>query len=260
MVLHKSLNGFAILAILLAGLAPKALAYEGGSLKNHGHTSAAGDGGTLSNLNVSGTFNVTSGSVTFSTVAVTGLSTVSSITVNGSFTVTTGSVTISSSTLQGGTTMQGTLSFQPTTLGIVGTTTNDAATTGLVGEQVETFVTANTNFPTSTQWGDLGSISIGPGDWNITALTDNLRNGATWGDVNVGISSTTGNSSAGLFVGDTRWDQSGTFGTVIDEFDGVVPPRRFSIPSTTTFYIKYMANYSVATPTARGRLTARRIR
>lgn len=65
-----------VLLAFLVSPAHKVLAYEGGTLKNHNHTSAAGDGGRLSNLYVTGssTMSITVGTytATVSTIATLG--------------------------------------------------------------------------------------------------------------------------------------------------------------------------------------------
>lgn len=60
----RSCIGLAAAVLLLCG--GPAAAYQGGSLRNHGHTNAAGDGGVL------GTINVTSVSITGNSFAVGG--------------------------------------------------------------------------------------------------------------------------------------------------------------------------------------------
>ena len=142
---------------------------------------------------------------------------------------------------------------------IVGTATNDNASAGNVGQYVESVV-SNTNFPASGTIGDLTSISLTAGDWDISVFGDALKQGATLPAVLIGVSSTSGNSTTGLVSGSNRWEISNAVTINLEQMDGVIPPYRVSLSGTTTYYFKYQATYTVATPTLRGRLSARRVR
>lgn len=153
----------------------------------------------------------------------------------------------------------GQITFSPTTTGIKGTTTNDDAAAGNVGEYISSYAGgAGTNFPTSSQWGDLTSISLTAGDWSVDCNIDVLANGATATNESFGISTTSGNSATGLNSGDNQ--SSTPLATVTFDGSGVIPAFRMSLSATTTVYFKYLAVYSAGTPKARGRISARRIR
>lgn len=140
---------------------------------------------------------------------------------------------------------------------IIGTTTNDNAAAGRLGEYVESVVGA-TNFPTSTQYGDLTSISLTAGDWDVSLNIEANANGATVVSWNAGISVTSGNSGTGLVQGSNLFTlppPSTTYDTAVS-----VANWRRSLAATTTVYAKFYGNYSVATPQAYGRLSARRVR
>ncbi len=141
---------------------------------------------------------------------------------------------------------------------IKGTSTNDSAAAGFVGEYVSSAVTS-VNFPTSTQFGDLTSITLpNGGDWDVSLNAFIFYNGATVTSYNFGISTTTGNSSTGLAIGDNETqDVSGAGAT---QQSRSIPAWRLSISGTTIVYAKFSANYSVATPQGYGRLSARRVR
>lgn len=132
------------------------------------------------------------------------------------------------------------------------------ANTGSVGEYVSSLITAATDFPASGSFGDLTSISLTSGDWDVSAGLLNVVNGATETLVVMGISTTPGNDSAGLNDGDTNFKFGATLSS--GQNSGVVSGVRLLLSSATTVYLKYEAAYSVATPRARGRLSARRIR
>lgn len=140
---------------------------------------------------------------------------------------------------------------------IHGTNTTDSASAGFVGEYISSLITVDTNFPTSTQWGDLTSISLTAGDWDVTGLVW-AASGSGVTITSMGISSTSGNSTTGLSVGDTRTDFLPP--TATSNSTGVCPAVRVSISGTTTYYLKYQSTYSVTAPVAHGRISARRIR
>lgn len=127
----------------------------------------------------------------------------------------------------------GSLTFSPTTQGIVGTTTNDNAAAGYVGEFISSVVlvgsavsvTANVNF-------NVTSISLSAGDWD------------TWGNVNVSSSAQTStysfawiNTVSATISADV--DISGlqqSSGITINNYR-VVPYQRLSLSATTTVYL-----------------------
>lgn len=137
-----------------------------------------------------------------------------------------------------------------------GTNTNDSPTAGYVGEVISSGV-AGVSFPSSGSYGDLTSISVTAGDWMITGMMTATRNGATVPSVTIGISTTSGNSATGL-TPSTRGDNTGPTATYDTSI--AIVPLRISLSGTTTYYLKFAASYTVATPFAGGRITAWRIR
>ena len=150
-------------------------------------------------------------------------------------------------------------SFNPTTLGIIGTTTNDAATAGNTGEYVESVVGSVSNGSTGN-WSDITSISLTAGDWDVTGIINHQANGATITQARMGISATSGNSTTGLVDGSNSTDLPIAVNGVRFA-GGAIPSYRVSIATTTTYYLKMNCVYSVATPQTLGaRISARRIR
>lgn len=166
-----------------------------------------------------------------------------------------GVVTTGTQTIAGAKTLTGTLT---PTGGIVGSDGTAAATAGHVGEYVETLLTSATSFTASEQYKDFGSISLTPGDWDISFQVLVQPLGATWNSagISVGIGTATGNSSAGLSSGVNTADGPGP--AVAASY--TVPPYRVRVSSTTTYYGKVWASYSGGPPGYRGRLSARRVR
>jgi len=138
-----------------------------------------------------------------------------------------------------------------------GTTTNDSAAAGYIGEYIESVIDTAQNFPTSTQYGDLTSISLTAGDWDVTETFRASLNSSTCTDVSCGISVTSGNSTTGLVAGSNLFllaPPTASYGTNMGF------TYRVSLASTTTVYFKIMATYSLGNPQARGRISARRVR
>lgn len=156
------------------------------------------------------------------------------------------------------------LIIDPTTTGVAikGTNTNDSASTGFVGELVTAGAAANLNAPPSNQYGDATSVSLTAGDWDVSGMAIWATNGATWTGIDLGISTTSGNSSSGLAVGANELVASwGSTSTVITAMPISIMPYRLSLSSTTTVYLKYRAIYSAGTPRLEGYgIRARRVR
>lgn len=154
-------------------------------------------------------------------------------------------------------------SFAPnTTSGIIGTTTNDSAAAGSVGE----FVTSNisSGAPVAITSGGVGesltSISLTAGDWdvfgvvvfggaagtNFTQMYAQISSGsAAFGDASSQISQ---QYPAGMVPG-----VNNTIGMAL-------PTTRISIASTTSIFCTVQATFTVSTAYVIGRLSARRVR
>lgn len=152
------------------------------------------------------------------------------------------------------------IDMKTTGVAVLGTTTNDSAAATFMGEYIEASGGAS-NAPATTQYGDLTSISLTAGDWDVEAGIYWDANGATWSGAAHGISTTTGNSSAGLTLGSNLsfdlWANSATTPLNLGRTCG---PHRMSLAATTTVYYKYRAVFSAGTPQATGRISARRVR
>lgn len=143
---------------------------------------------------------------------------------------------------------------------LLGTNTNDSAATGYVGQYKVSTVGAS-NFPGSTgQWGDATSLSLEAGDWDVTFVFESRINTATGfaGEIEMGISSTSGNSASGLTRGLNYFSNISPTGAA--NITNIVPDYRVSIASTTTYYGKLKATYSGGNPQFIGSLIARRRR
>ena len=167
----------------------------------------------------------------------------SSVTINSNFGV-TGAITVA-----------GTLAFTGTN-GIIGTTTNNNATAGEVGEYVSSSAVA-VSFPATGAYGDVCSIALSAGDWDVTGVAVFHLNGATMTGIGMGISVNAGNSGSGLNEGDTSLNLPPA--PTSDE-SGTLPAVRISLASPGNAYLKFIGAYSSGTPQAWGRISARRVR
>lgn len=162
--------------------------------------------------------------------------------------------------LFGGTvTLTDDLIFNPTTKGVRGTTTNDSAVTGNVGEYVLSSVTSNVNAGTSAQWADATSISLTAGDWIVSGQANLTLNGSVVSGLLLGISVTSGNSGTGII---TALNESEPFiPTATSNSAGCISDWHLQLTGTTTVYLKHFWVYTGATPQLAGcSLKAVRIR
>ena len=138
---------------------------------------------------------------------------------------------------------------------ITGTSTNDSASAGTVGEYVEAVQGTATSPSGNNQYTDLTSISLTAGDWDVTMTGLIVVNGATFTQFRVGLGTTAGDDTTGMADGDTI-----NYYTTSVQEAGIIPPKRFSFSTTTTVYAKFLFQYSSGTPKAIGRICARRSR
>lgn len=141
-----------------------------------------------------------------------------------------------------------------------GTATNDSAASGFIGEYTSSNVSSFTNFPTSTQYGDVVSVTLSAGDWDISGNVVTKLNGATFtsDDFFGGIGLTSGNN-APIAAPDGGYFESGA---PVSGGDRSIPltPYRVSISGSTTYFLKIRATYSSGPPQYKGMLRARRMR
>ncbi len=156
---------------------------------------------------------------------------------------------------------------------IRGTTTNDNAATGFVGEYLEATFSA-LSVPTSNQRGDLATLTLSAGDWDVSGTAVIARNSATYSvaSYNLSIISASGNSATGEVDGRNLEQESAATSTTANSFSIRTPIVRVTsdgtnvtIAGTSTasqvVRLKYFpGTYSAATPQAYGILRARRIR
>lgn len=143
---------------------------------------------------------------------------------------------------------------------IQGTITNDNAHAGDYGEYISSAALNLTNAVTTNQYGDLVSITLTAGDWDISYSARWNINGATWSDGFFGVSSTSGNNGTGLTAANSQDGNWASSSTTPLTFNSSISGIRVTLSSSTTYYLKYFSLYTVGTPAARGEIRARRIR
>lgn len=149
------------------------------------------------------------------------------------------------------------ITFNPTTGGIVGTTTNNNAAAGKVGEFISSTVTSGAPVSmTSPTAKTVTSISLTAGDWDVSAFVGTvLGAGTILSAIVVGISladNTLGAETANqILYNPLTANNAPTLSA---------PLTRMSLGSTTTIYMVSTCVFSVNTCSTFGLLSARRIR
>jgi hypothetical protein len=153
------------------------------------------------------------------------------------------------------------ITFSPTTGGIVGTTTNDNAAAGKVGEFISNNVLAGSAISLSSGvTADITSINLTAGDWDLSAVAANTVAGSTlmssWvcsiNNVSATIPTNSPNSPV---VGPYTMPANAGQGFWLP-----LPTTRISLSTTTTIYLSVNSNFTVSTVAAFGWLAARRVR
>jgi hypothetical protein len=129
-------------------------------------------------------------------------------------------------------------------------------------EYQESTSSSATNWPFSANnWGDLTSLTLTPGEYDLTGVLLSYNNGTvTAGNMDLGISTTSGNSATGLTVGSNRVGVSHntTNGQI---YQNIIPNYRVVVTSSTTYYLKALYNTTVTSIQYLGyRLSARRVK
>jgi len=132
-----------------------------------------------------------------------------------------------------------------------GTSTNDNACAGCVGEFVQSVITTATDFPANGVNGNLTSILLTPGDWDVTGSVYGIVNGATMAAWLAGVSTVSATMPTQAFYISQMAPQSLAF---------PVPKQRISIATTTTVYLVGQASYTGGPPQYACQLQARRVR
>ena len=142
---------------------------------------------------------------------------------------------------------------------VQGTTTNDNASAGYIGEYASSGIVSTTVSLTTATPVNLHSVSLAAGDYDIqgvgvfqTAATTSVTG------TMVGISTTTGTFGAdGSY---TRDNFAAVVPGAIEWRDSSTPVFRVSLATTTTVYLVGQSTFTVSTQTAGGVIRYRRVR
>lgn len=154
--------------------------------------------------------------------------------------------------------------FTPAQLaGIVGTTTNNSANAGSIGEfKTATVTQAAPTALTSNIPASLTSLALTAGDWDVSAI-GGVTGAATTSlnYANIGISSVNNT----LPAAEERWTVSYPAGGSVvfnneTMISGAIPPTRISLAAPATVFLVARANFGVSTCSGYGRISARRVR
>jgi hypothetical protein len=147
--------------------------------------------------------------------------------------------------------------------GMVGTSTNDNATAGNVGEEITGIQSTYTNFTTTATYQNITSVSLTAGDWDISAEgTLSVNSSTLTATANaIYVVATATAASTGSTEGKNivYIAQSAPTGSA-NKISISVPPHRVSIASTTSYYLNAQATFTAGNPQFVGSLRARRIR
>ena len=151
------------------------------------------------------------------------------------------------------------------TAGIVGTTTNNNANAGSVGEVVSSSVAVGSAVSLTTAAGaftgkTITSISLTAGDWNVFGIVGINMAATTNFTASAGGINTVADTLNSLYEEETRFSYGAGGFVPNNVFSFAFPTTRVSIASTTTYYLIGYASFTISTATAFGRITARRIR
>lgn len=143
---------------------------------------------------------------------------------------------------------------------IVGTTTNNSATSGSVGEYISSTVNNNASGASSGNPANITSISLTAGDWDV------------WGVVVIGLAASSTGTLANGGISTTSATLPSSTGGALACFNGTIPPGanpsislaitpiRISLNSTTIVYLVGQVTFAISTAGLSGFIGARRAR
>jgi hypothetical protein len=162
------------------------------------------------------------------------------------------------------------ITFSPTTKGLTGTTTNDAVSTGTVGEVVSAVtVRSSPSSLSSNTVNSFNSISLTAGDWEVRVLGAIMATnaGTSFTFASIGISKTNGaEPGADTICVPTSGEMkmaNAMPASVIGNNNSLsysTGPVLVTLASTTTLYAFAVATFSVSSAVCYGSIFARRIR
>jgi hypothetical protein len=150
---------------------------------------------------------------------------------------------------------------------VKGTSTNDNANAGYIGELItSTVATGSAVALTTATTANVTSISLTAGDWDVSAVVDyNFGATTSYTQITAGISLTSATLASQTGGGGLGTDPNSAFATPAQvptalSFSVEVAPVRVSISATTTVFLVTNCTFTVSTLAAFGTIRARRVR
>jgi len=141
-----------------------------------------------------------------------------------------------------------------------GTATNDNAAAGEIGEYLEASVASGSALAlTSNTALTITSITLTPGDWDVSGQVAFTSTASTSYTINAGSLSLTTNTSSSVLG---RWNQHVGAAFVPNgvPISAVMGPARFSVNANTTVFLVGFATFTASTAGGYGTISARRAR
>lgn len=143
---------------------------------------------------------------------------------------------------------------------IAGTTTNDSAAAGDVGELLSSSVAANSVALTvSGTVYNVTSLSLTAGDWEISGAVS-FSPQPTTSVTLIQVGSNTTSATIGTISVDYNCHAQAAVVPGVQGYSLNIPQKRVSIASTTTIYLTASATFTVSTIASGGIIRARRVR
>jgi len=160
-------------------------------------------------------------------------------------------------------TLTGSLSLSQTA-GIIGTTTNNNADAGSIGELISSIILIGSKVSLVTATAkNITSITLTSGDWDVWGSIWTAPDGGTiTTKIEGSINSTTDTLATTPAVGTSYSSQTGFISAAAEAIVLGIPETRVLVPtsSTTTIYLVASVTFSVSTLSGYGNIYARRRR
>lgn len=141
----------------------------------------------------------------------------------------------------------------------LGTTTNDDAAAGAIGEYISANILSGASVPLASNIAaNIASIALTAGDWDISGSVGFVPGPTTSRNYVAGAFSISSGALTGLPAGGGFVQIEGA--VTADSGTYAVPPGRLSLAAPTTLYLVAQAGFSVSTMRAYGFIAARRAR
>lgn len=145
--------------------------------------------------------------------------------------------------------------------GTTGTTTNDSAAAGFVGQFIDSSNHSLTAVGSSGQYANVTSISLTAGDWDVSGnVMFSFGTAVSITNASMAVSLFSGNTTTDHVAGANAYGSSAYPTATQDSSVATVPRFRVSISGTTTVFLKGAITYASGAPFFYGYISARRMR